>query len=298
MAFALPQPDRLIASAARFLRRLRGAGGDRPWATAAEWVSRAGYVARGFVYLSIGAVALLAALDLAPRAEGATGALQAWSRWPLGWVLLWGAGLGLYGFAGWRVLQSVFDADHRGRTARALAERAGLALSAVVHAGLAISTFGLLDFFEDLNEADDRQSARAGLEQVLTMPGGGALVAVGGLFLAGVGVSNLIKAWRHDFTRRLACGRAHAGWVARLGRAGYAARGLVFVLAGLAVTSAGLSAHAGPEAGVGGALQRLESLPAGSLWLSAAAAGMAAFGLYAFAQARWRRIDAEAAIEA
>ncbi|MGH6910330.1 MAG: hypothetical protein ACREEG_09100, partial [Phenylobacterium sp.] len=40
--------------------------------------ARFGYVARAAVYISVGGVALLAALGLAPHAVGAMGALQAW----------------------------------------------------------------------------------------------------------------------------------------------------------------------------------------------------------------------------
>ena len=38
-----------------------------------EWASRIGYVARGVVYLSIGVIALMAALDKTPKAAGAVG---------------------------------------------------------------------------------------------------------------------------------------------------------------------------------------------------------------------------------
>ncbi|MDO8322096.1 MAG: DUF1206 domain-containing protein, partial [Phenylobacterium sp.] len=85
-----------------------------PLGALAELACRAGYLARGFIYLSIGAMAVAAALDLTPRAEGSRGVLEAWANWPFGVVLLWLIGLGLYAFAGWRLLQSVFDADRQG----------------------------------------------------------------------------------------------------------------------------------------------------------------------------------------
>src|SRR5688572_12529777 len=90
-----------------FTARLR----RHPLAALLEIAARTGYVARGIVYLCIGGVGLLAAFRRAPEAEGAVGALHALGQWPLGMALLWVTGLGLYGFAGWRALQSVFDAD-------------------------------------------------------------------------------------------------------------------------------------------------------------------------------------------
>src|SRR5437868_4577716 len=91
------------------LTRLRRRFGKHPWIALLETAARLGYLARGAVYLSVGAFALLAALRLSPRAQGALGALEAWGDWPLSLALLWIVGLGLYGFAGWRALQAILD---------------------------------------------------------------------------------------------------------------------------------------------------------------------------------------------
>ena len=82
-----------------------------PWSSMAEAIARVGYVARGTVYLAVGLVALLAALGLTPHARGPLGALEAWGEWPAGVIFLWLIGLGLYGFAGWRALQSATILD-------------------------------------------------------------------------------------------------------------------------------------------------------------------------------------------
>ncbi len=133
-----------IAARTNPLSRMLGRFPAAPWSSLAEAVARIGYVARGSVYLAVGAVALLAALHLTPHAKGALGALEAWGQWPAGILLLWMIGLGLYGFAGWRALQSIFDVDRQGATAKGLAARAGQAVSGLVYGGLAVSVFGLL----------------------------------------------------------------------------------------------------------------------------------------------------------
>lgn len=56
----------------------------RPLAALVEIAARAGYLARGAVHVSIGIIALMAALEATPHAEGAVGALEAWGRWPAG----------------------------------------------------------------------------------------------------------------------------------------------------------------------------------------------------------------------
>lgn len=272
---------------------------DHPLAAAIELVCRAGYVARGFVYVSIGFIALLAALDRTPSAEGAMGALEAWADWPMGFVLLWLTGAGLYGFAAWRLLQSVFDADLQGRKPKALASRAGQAISGVVYASLGVSVFGLLDALEDLREVDDQAKTREGLEAALAMPGGELMVIAAGLFVLGVGAGNIWQAATDDFCKRMSCAHSLAKRVGVLGRVGYFARGVAFLPAGGFLVLAGLNARAGEaQGGLGAALDALERQPFGGAILGLTALGLMAFGLFAFAEARYRRMHVDGVVDA
>lgn len=284
-----------IHALASYRRTLR----DHPLAAAIELVCRAGYVARGFVYLSIGFIALLAALDRTPKAQGPMGALDAWAAWPLGFVLLWLTGAGLYGFAAWRALQALFDTDRQGTGWKALASRAGQAISGVVYASLAVSVFGLLDALEDLREVDDQANTRENLETALAVPGGELIVVAVGLFVLGVGLGNIWQAATNDFCRRMSCGPGIRGPVTLLGRVGYFARGVAFLPAGGFLVLAGLSARAGEaQGGLGAALDALERQPFGEWILALTALGLMAFGLFAFAEARYRRMDVDGVVDA
>lgn len=268
-----------------------------PWTALAELAARAGYVARGFVYLSIGLMALMAALGVTPRAEGALGALEAWGAWPPGLALLWVTGLGLYGFAGWRALQALLDADRQGRSLKALAARAGQAISGAVYAGLGVSVFGLLDAIEDLRETDDQQATREAVAQALALPLGPWLVVGVGLFILGVGVGNIVQSLGRDFCRHLVCSRNVAGWATALGRTGYFARGVAFLPAGALTALAGWRSRSADARGLGGALETLKDQPFGAVILGLVALGLIAFGLFAFVEARYRTVRAEEAIE-
>ena len=264
--------------------------GRAPWPALAELACRAGYLARGFIYLSIGGMAVLAALDLTPRAQGSRGALEAWAHWPFGVVLLWLTGLGLYAFAGWRLLQSAFDADRQGTSLKAIGSRIGQAISGVVYGALAVSVFGLIDALEDLTEADDQAKTRQAVAAVLALPGGELLIAAAGLFILGAGVGNIVQVFGRDFCKPLACDETIRTWAPWVGRAGYLGRGLAFLPIGALMLAAGIKARSEQAAGMGGALQLLEGQPFGDALLTLVALGLIAFGIFAFIEARYRRM--------
>jgi len=277
--------------------RLRRRFAHTPWGTVAEIAARLGYVARGLVYISVGMVAILAAAGLTPRAEGPLGALEAWGHWKPGLALIWLLGLGLYGFAGWRVLQAVFDADRQGRTPKAWASRAGQAISGLIYGGLAVSVFGLLDAIVDLHEADDQAQTRAFVADVLTWPLGEALVLALGVFIAGAGIGNMIRACFGHFGRGLKCGPRTAAWAGTLGRIGYFGRGLAMLPAGVFMLAAGWHARASEAKSLGGVLQALHHQRMGDTVLVVLAVGLMAFGAFGFVEAWHRPIRPEAGLK-
>ena len=255
-----------------------------------ELASRLGYAARGLVYLGLGSIVLLAALDLTPRAKGAKGMLRAWAEWPLGWALIGGIGLGLAGFAVWRILQAVFDADRHGRSPKAWAVRAGQAVSGLVYGGLALSAFELLDQLEDVGELDEEQSAHHAARTVLDLPYGDTLLIAAGLVVLAFGVGNVVQGVMQDFSKRLDCDDKICRRVVPLAKVGYGARGLASLPLGVFLVLAGVQARAGEARSWGGALQAVERQPFGSSTLCLVAAGLIAFGLFGLVEARYRRI--------
>lgn len=255
-----------------------------------ELAARVGYGARGFVYLSVGVLILLAAVDLIGDAVGTKGALAWLAQRPLGrlWALL--IGVGLAAFVMWRVLQAVFDADHEGISWRALGTRMSQLFSGLSYAALAVAAFGLMAETPVDPASDGVARSQTQAAAVLALPLGRWLLVAGGLTIFGIGVSNIVKAWREDFTEYLACSERLCRRVAPLARAGHVARGLAYLPLASLVVMAGLDARASEVTSFGSALDAVERQPAGPWILAIAAFGFVAFGAFSFIEARFRRI--------
>lgn len=264
----------------------------RSWRDGLELTSRLGYAARAAVYLTIGVIAVLAAVDLTPRPAGAGDALELWATWPLGLVLISALAGCLLAFSGWRVLQAVFDADGHGTDPRAWAVRAGQAVSGLAYGALAVSALELLDGLEDIGEADETDSARTMAADILAWPNGDWLIIAAGLVLLAVGVGNLAQGLLQDFGKRLHCGPDLCRWVVPLGRAGYIGRGVATFPLGVFLLRAGWDVRSSEARSWADALHTVEARPFGSVILAALGLGLIAFGLFGIVEAVFRRIEA------
>lgn len=255
-----------------------------------EIAARTGYGARGFVYLSAGLIILMSTTGLADNALGTRGALAWLGLQPLGraWLLL--LGLGLAAFAGWRFLQAVLDADNEGRSWQGLNTRASQGFSGLGYAFLALSAFGLLFHTPPDPAAAEAQQGLVQARRVLALPFGDLLLVGIGLCIGGVGVANIVRAWREDFTEYLSCSVDLCRRVAPLARAGYMARGLAWLPLAALVVIAGLHSEPSDVTGFGGALDAVDRQVAGPWLLGAGALGFIAFGLFSFVEARFRKI--------
>ncbi|MBX9459916.1 MAG: DUF1206 domain-containing protein [Brevundimonas sp.] len=255
-----------------------------------ELAARVGFGARGFVYLSVGLLVLFATLGLIGDAVGVRGALEWLSQRPLGriWMLL--VGIGLTAFVLWRMLQSLFDADHEGTSRHGLMTRMSQLFSGLSYAALALAAFVL---FAGPRASDPSQGVAESRERaamMLDLPFGRWLLIAAGLAILGIGVANVVKAWREDFSEYLDCSVRMCRRVTPLARFGHVARGLAYLpLAGLVVL-AGWHARAEEVTSFGAALEAVERRTAGSWIVGLIALGFVAFGAFSFIEARFRRI--------
>jgi hypothetical protein len=247
-----------------------------------EWAGRAGYAAKGVLYLVVGLLAIQIPLDLGGRATDRQGALRTVAQQPFGEVLLLALGAGLAGYALWGLAQAIFDRGGEGDGATALAKRAGYLGRALLYGGSAFAAFAIVAGLGAGGGNEQQEAAN-----VLSLPLGRSLVFGGGLAFLAAGGYNAYRAATRKFRKKL---RRAPGWAVALGVLGHAARAAVFGLIGVFLCKAAREYDPSEAKGLDGALRTFAQAPYGRWVLFAVAAGLLAYAAFCFVEARYKRI--------
>lgn len=257
-----------------------------------EWLARAGYVAKGVVYLIIGVLAVQVAMGDGGQTTGAKGALAVIAGEPFGQTLLVITGIGLIGYALWRTVQAVMDPDDEGSDAKGTSVRVAYAGSGILHVMLAIEAFRLA--FGSAGGGGNDGSAQHWTRQLMEQPFGIWLVGAAGVAALAGGAVQIYRAYSAKFMEKL---RTHSmnsterTWSERIGRAGFAARGVVFFVIGGGLVNAAMTTDPSEAVGFGQALSQLSGTSHGPWLLGLVALGLAAYGIFcAGVLGRHRRI--------
>lgn len=261
----------------------------RPWI---ERFARAGFVAKGVLYMTISALAASAALGMGGKADpDSKHAMQKLFEAPFGRVLVAIMALGLVGYGVWRIIEGITDPQNRGHGAKGIAMRVGSIARGVVHLGLAFAA-GMLALYREGSGGGGGQ-IREYVGKALAMPGGKYMLmgVAGGL--VGYGVWQLYCAFKAKLSKQLELGRVSSTlrpWIMGVSRFGIAARGVVFGMLAVLLYRAARDHDPRQAGGLGDGLRHL-FVEVGRWPYLAVALGLGAYGLYEIINARYRRIE-------
>jgi hypothetical protein len=250
-----------------------------------EVLARGGLIAYGVVHILIGVIALQIAWGSTRANADQSGALQSLAENPFGTGVLWLVAVGLAALAVWQGSQAIWS-NGGGDAGKRARRRVSAGAKTVVYVALAVSA-ARYALGSGTSSSETQQSTTRAL---LELPFGQVLIVVAALALIVLGAWEVRKAAKKSFLEHIngSMPASTRRAVTRLGQVGYAAKGIAVAVVGLLLGYAALTFEPSKAQGLDGAMRAIAMQPFGQLLLTAVGAGFAAFGIFAFAQARYR----------
>lgn len=253
-------------------------------------LARWGLVSKGSLYLIVGLIAAHVSVGGGERIQDRGGALSELTDHWLGKLLVVVLAIGLAGYAAWRFVEGVLGRPLEGGKKEPWYKRVGYFARSLWYLGLlAIALSALYGANESGgSKEEDRATAR-----VLELPGGRLIVAAIGLAILGAAGFNFWRAITRSFRKNLKLRKlseAEDKAFTVIGVIGHLARGVVFGLIGFFLVRAAWQYDPKEAVGLDGALAEVLQQDYGDTLLAIVAAGLIAFGIYCFVEARYREV--------
>ena len=249
---------------------------------ALDHVARVGLIAYGVVHLVIGVLAVRLAFGDSSGAPSSSGAMQELAQQPFGKFLVWAVAVGMFLLALWQGLEGALG--HRSENgADKVRKKATSIAKAVVYIVIGISAVKVAIGSGSSGNTDSTTA------KIMNLPAGQVLVGIVGLVIAGIGGFFLYSAWTERFMKKVdgQGSRGDSGTAYKyLGKAGYAAKGIAFLIVGGLFGYAAVIHESEASGGIDVALREVLDQPFGPILLSLMGLGFGAYGLFCFVQAR------------
>jgi hypothetical protein len=274
----LPQLD--------LVRSARGGAENIVRSRGFEWLARAGFIARGLIYVIIGILAWKLAIGSGGTAANQQGALKAIAHQPFGHALLVLVAIALAGYSLWRLFRAAIG--HGPEGSDSTADRVAAFGSGIAYAGLCALSVEIL-----LSSRSDSSASHKTTAGLFGWTAGTWLVGAAGILLIGVGIYQAYRGVSRDFledSKTEEMDPAVQTWFESIASVGHVARAVVFSLVGVFLVKAAVEFNPNKAVGLDGALARLANASYGPYVLGVVATGLVGFGIYSLADARYRRI--------
>ncbi len=249
-----------------------------------DWLAKAGFAARGIVYILFGWLALSAR---SKAEEGKNGVFDAIEDMPMGDALLLLTALGLLAYGVYRLTCAFLDIEGKGSDPKGLFGRGAQFLSGVIHLSLAYTATQFIGEGPAKSASSDGESTREATRTLLDTELGDTglwLVALG--FIA-AGGWQFYRTFKGKHMKLMAADAPRFTEI--IGRIGVATRGLVFAAIGYSFIRAAQTESAEQAKGMGDAVASLSET--GGLY-TLVAVGLILFGIFSLIQARYRIVPA------
>lgn len=247
--------------------------------TRLDWIAKAGYAARGVVYILFGWLALSARSNAEEGKEGVFDAIQ---DMPMGEILLPLTALGLIAYGIYRLTCAFLDVEGKGNEPKGLAGRAAQFFSGVIHLALAYTATQFIggDKTEPTGDGETTREATRTLLDYELGDTGLWIVALGFFIAAGW---QAYRAFKSKHMKNLSADAPP--FAETIGRIGVATRGLVFAVIGYSFVRSAQTENAEQAKAMGSAVASLYEMG----WVyTFVAVGLILFGVFSLIQARYR----------
>jgi hypothetical protein len=251
-------------------------------------LAKLGFAARGTIYLLLGVFAVLLVLGKHSPEADQRGAMQEVARHTGGFLLLWLIAIGFVGYALWRYSEAAFGVTGKSKDDKI--PRLKSLARGLIYTALAVSAFNILATARSKSQANQQQQWTS---KVMEYPLGRWVIGITGAVVIGIGLGLMYQGIMRKFKKHFALGdmptrSRRIVWF--LGTFGITARGVVFGLIGFFLIRAAWEYDPSKARGLDGALRStVAESDTGRLLIAVCAIGLIAFGLYAYAEAAWRR---------
>jgi len=244
-----------------------------------SWLVRLGYAARGLTYFLLGYMALGTRIG---EGDSNTAVLDMLQEVPLGVPLLYLMAIGLAAYVIFKLASAIGDVQNRGTDPKGIVKRIGDGASAVAYSVLA---YAALQFAQGDKQSADNGESQQTAGTVLDWSLGDLVVGIVGLgFIIGA-FMQAKGAVTGSFMHRVSPRAPNA--IEPVGRAGFAARAVVFAIIGWSLMKA---AWFDSEAQVKGLGDALVALRESRLLYTVVAIGLMLFGVFSLVVSRYRII--------
>ena len=249
-----------------------------------DGLARVGLIAKGVVYVALGALAFMAAFEFAGHNENEAnraGVFQ-WLKETGGSWLLIVIAAGLVCYCIWRYVQAFTNFGGGEKTAKRLRYFfSGLAYTSVAF------TAGQLG----LQSGKQGSNNEHWTSQLMSQPMGQILALIAALILAAIGIYQIWYSLSGNYRKHVQniMRSGNSTLLLRTGKIGYIARGIVWLILAYLLGRAAMNNNASEAGDTSKAFQLVEGT-FGSYLLGAIGLGLLAYGIFNFVRAKYERL--------